>query len=152
MLEITLESKSLNRHHLTVDNPYCHTQRGHTPYRNGGWGGAADTQVRCTDLSWKCASIFTSRKMRRKLLRRRLLRCRLLFSLPDFFCVHTIQQRSSQSNIVAIGRYTYRYTCIINSIITNRASDRYSEHSIVSIVSPTKTRATDKIAGCVGTD
>jgi len=29
-----------------------------------------------------------------------------------FSFVHTIQQRSSQSNRFAIGRYTYRYTCI----------------------------------------
>ena len=43
------------------------------------------------------ASIFTPRKMRRKLLRRRLLRCRLLFSFPDFFCVHTVQQLESVS-------------------------------------------------------
>jgi len=34
---------------------------------------------------------------------------------------------------------------IISSIITNRASDRYSEHSKVSIISPTRTHATNKI-------
>ena len=47
-------------------------------------------------------------------------------------------------------------TCIISSITTNRASDRYSKHSkrecvcvyvYVSIMSPTRTHGTDKIEG-----
>jgi len=38
-------------------------------------------------------------------------------------------------------------TWIISSIITNRANDRYSAHSIVSIISPTRTHATDRIEG-----